>query len=52
VNIAAGLATRHRTALLAGLAGLLALLGFWAWRAMRKRRGKPGVDAELASLPK
>jgi membrane protein YqaA with SNARE-associated domain len=49
VNIAAALATRHRTALLAGLAGLLSLLGFWAWRVMRKRRGKPGVDAELAS---
>jgi membrane protein YqaA with SNARE-associated domain len=52
VNIAEALATRHRTALLAGVAGLLALLGFWAWRAMRKRRGKAGVDAELASLPK
>jgi membrane protein YqaA with SNARE-associated domain len=54
VNIAAALATRHKTAMLAGLAGLLAFLGFWGWRAMRKRRGKkdgPGVE-ELASLPK
>jgi membrane protein YqaA with SNARE-associated domain len=55
VNIAARLATGHKTALLALLAVLLALLGFWAWRAMRKwrgRKGGPGVDAELASLPK
>jgi membrane protein YqaA with SNARE-associated domain len=49
VNIAQALATRHRTALLAGLVGLLSLLGFWAWRVMRKRRGKPGVDAGFAS---
>jgi membrane protein YqaA with SNARE-associated domain len=51
VSIAAGLAKRHRTALLAGLVVLLALLGFWAWRAMRKL-WRPGIDAELASLPK
>jgi len=31
------------------IVNIAAALAFWAWRVMRKRRGKPGVDAELAS---
>ena len=55
VNIAARLATQHRLLLVAGLALLLAVLGYWVWRTVWKRRGKkdlPGVDTELAKLPK
>ena len=55
VNIAARLATRHRVALVAGVVVLLAVVVYWLWRTVWKRRGKkdlPGVDTELAKLPK
>ena len=55
VNIAGRLATQHRFALVAGLTLLLAALGYWVWRTVWKRRAKrdlPGVDTELAKLPK
>jgi membrane protein YqaA with SNARE-associated domain len=54
VNMVQRLATRHRVALSVGVSALLALLGYWVWRAVWKRQGKggPGVDPELASLPK
>jgi membrane protein YqaA with SNARE-associated domain len=55
VNIAQALATRHRVALIAGLVVLLIGLAYWIWRTVSKRRGKPdepGVDTELAGLPK
>ena len=55
VHIAERLATRHRVALVAGVLGLLALLVYWLWRTVWRRRGKkdlPGVDTELAKLPK
>ena len=55
VHIAARLATQHRWLLVAGLAVLLAALGYWVWRTVWKRRGKkdvPGVDTELAKIPK
>ncbi len=55
VNIAAGLATRHRVALSVGLIALLGLLVYWIWRTVWKRRGTkegPGADGELASLRK
>ncbi len=55
VNLTARLATRHRVALLVGLLAFLALLVYWLWRTVWKRRGKkdlPGVDTELAKLPK
>jgi membrane protein YqaA with SNARE-associated domain len=55
VHIAARLATQHRWLLVAGLTVLLAALGYWVWRTVWKRRGKkdvPGVDTELAKIPK
>jgi membrane protein YqaA with SNARE-associated domain len=55
VNIAVRLATRHQLALLAGLALLLALLVYWGRRTIWKRRvdkNGPGIDEELADLPK
>jgi membrane protein YqaA with SNARE-associated domain len=55
VNMAGRLATQHRFVLVAGLTLLLAALSYWVWRTVWKRRGKkdlPGVDTELAKLPK
>jgi membrane protein YqaA with SNARE-associated domain len=55
VHIAARLTTQHRIALSAGVIALLGLSVFWIWRAIWKKRGKkdgPGIDGELASLPK
>ena len=55
VHIAARLTTQHRIALSTGVLALLGLSVFWIWRAIWKKRGKkdgPGIDGELASLPK
>jgi membrane protein YqaA with SNARE-associated domain len=54
VNIAGGLATRHRFLLVVGLLVFLAALVYWIWRTVWKRDKKdlPGVDTELAKIPK
>jgi membrane protein YqaA with SNARE-associated domain len=54
VNIAGRLATRHRFLLVVGLLVFLAALVYWIWRTVWKRDKKdlPGVDTELAKIPK